>query len=1366
MMIMICHSYAQSYVINTSWEDGNVVPVNAGTETTTTYGQDISTDYVRSGSHSCRFEVHDSDPKYGGGVRSEQKTDMIFDQTQGDVAWIGYSIYYPSNMVNTPQEEMIGQCMQTTSSGSYSPALGFKNEGDFSLRCYVRQGSRDVIKNLPAFSFPKGEWVDFVWNIKFSLNNDGYIKGWCNGELKVDYSGKVGYPGSKINFKWGIYPGWKSGPNGQSPRIIYWDNLKVMRNNGAYDLVNPGTTGGKLDQTITFPSIPTKLSTDPDFDLGATASSGLPVAYASSNTAVATIQNGNVHIVGIGTSIITASQAGNSNYNPAPDESQLLTVLDGTGIITSTINPIHDAYVRDDNTADGTGPDLITKNGSTGYKRETYLMYDLSAAGITSAMSATLRLYCNLDDGGRSDLYSINNDAWSEAGITWGSRPVSGSLIGSLSGNTGYMEWDVTSFINNELSGDGKASFRVLATDDAFIDFNSKEAGSNLPELVITGSGTTQKTDQTITFDPIPDKLTTDSDFDPGAIASSGLPVSYVSSNTAVATILSGNIHIVGAGTSTITASQAGDETYNPAPDVSQVLTVLENTSGGTSGIINPIHDAFVRDDNTADGTGTDLITKNGWTGYKREAFLMFDLAEYSSVSAATLRLYCNLDDGGNSELYRISNDTWTETSITWSTKPATGSLIDSKSGNIGYMEWDVTAYVNDDLAVNDKVSFRLVATDDAFIYFNSKEAASNKPELVITGTGGLIKQDQAITFNTLPDKLVTDADFDPGATASSGLDVSYTSSNTSVATIVNGLIHITGAGTSTITASQAGDENYNLAQDVSRTLTVNKLDQSITFDPIPDKYTTDPDFDPVATASSGLTVTYSSSNTAVATIVSGNIHILGAGSSVITAMQAGDATYNPAADVTRTLIVTEPTGDIPDPWTATDIENPAIAGSTTWSNGIFTVEGAGADVWGTSDQCQFVYQILDVDTASSASCNDVTANPVHDAYVQSNGTADGTGIDLVTKNAGGGYYREAFLMFDLSTYDCSSATSATLRLYCNRDDGGNSELYKVADDSWTETGITWSNRPAAGVLISSFPANTGYMEWDVSSYINEELTGDKVISFLVRATADAIIQFNSSEASSNKPELVVLGGSGTANADGSIIVKVNSITNTDLNAKAGIMIRESLDANSKMAYVSQRPNKEVAFDVRTSTGGTAVHTASGFTGGTVDNKWLKIERTGDVFSAFYSTISDSGPWTELYDAQTIPMNNPVYIGMFVTSHDASEICTGVFSDVQVTGANLHKSTIIAPVEVFGNESVRGQFKVYPNPYSSGNLMIQAEEISDGILKIINPVGQIVYSTPASQNMEVERMYFTSRGLYIVTIQDESGIQIQKLIVY
>jgi gliding motility-associated-like protein len=92
-----------------------------------------------------------------------------------------------------------------------------------------------------------------------------------------------------------------------------------------------------------------------------------------------------------------------------------------------------------------------------------------------------------------------------------------------------------------------------------------------------TTTVTRAKTAQTTAFASTNTKTYGDADYAPGATASSGLTVSYASSNTAVATIVSGQIHIVGAGTTNITASQAGDATYLAATDVVQALTVNKN---------------------------------------------------------------------------------------------------------------------------------------------------------------------------------------------------------------------------------------------------------------------------------------------------------------------------------------------------------------------------------------------------------------------------------------------------------------------------------------------------------------------------------------------------------------------------------------------------------------------------------------------------------------------------------------------------------------------------------------------------------------------------------------------------------------------
>jgi uncharacterized repeat protein (TIGR02543 family) len=99
---------------------------------------------------------------------------------------------------------------------------------------------------------------------------------------------------------------------------------------------------------------------------------------------------------------------------------------------------------------------------------------------------------------------------------------------------------------------------------------------------------------------------------------------------------------------------------------------------------------------------------------------------------------------------------------------------------------------------------------------------ASNYSLTQPTGLSANITQAaQTITFGGLSNQFVGAADYSPGATASSGLSVTYSSSNTAVANIVNGMIQIISAGTTTITATQVGNSNYAAATSVNQTLTV-----------------------------------------------------------------------------------------------------------------------------------------------------------------------------------------------------------------------------------------------------------------------------------------------------------------------------------------------------------------------------------------------------------------------------------------------------------------------------------------------------------------------------------------------------------------
>ncbi|SLM27716.1 exported hypothetical protein [Desulfamplus magnetovallimortis] len=185
-------------------------------------------------------------------------------------------------------------------------------------------------------------------------------------------------------------------------------------------------------------------------------------------------------------------------------------------------------------------------------------------------------------------------------------------------------------------------------------------------------------------------------------------------------------------------------------------------------------------------------------------------------------------------------------------------------------------------------------------------------------------------------------------AIASSGLSVSYSSSNPSVATVSGSTVTIVDVGTTTITASQGGNGTYNPAPNVSQILTVNKADQTINFGAPAAKNCGDDDFTLTATASSGLAVSFSISNTNVATISGSTVTIVGAGTTTVTATQAGNENYNAAADVQQNLTVNTILPTVTTNEVTAITETSATCGGEVTSDGCDTVTARGV-CWSTS---------------------------------------------------------------------------------------------------------------------------------------------------------------------------------------------------------------------------------------------------------------------------------------------------------------------------------------------------------------------------------------------------------------------------------
>ncbi len=119
--------------------------------------------------------------------------------------------------------------------------------------------------------------------------------------------------------------------------------------------------------------------------------------------------------------------------------------------------------------------------------------------------------------------------------------------------------------------------------------------------------------------------------------------------------------------------------------------------------------------------------------------------------------------------------------------------------------------------------------------------------------------------------------------------------------------VNIIGAGTCTITASQAGDATYAVATPVNQAVTINAASQTISFTSIAPAATVGgATYTPTATASSGLTVVFTidASSTSVCSISGGVVSFLTAGTCTINANQAGNATYSAAAQVQQAVTV------------------------------------------------------------------------------------------------------------------------------------------------------------------------------------------------------------------------------------------------------------------------------------------------------------------------------------------------------------------------------------------------------------------------------------------------------------------------------
>lgn len=677
-------------------------------------------------------------------------------------------------------------------------------------------------------------------------------------------------------------------PAGLSVKLTYDGRDDAPVNAGRYQVLavveDPryqGTATGTLTirkaaQTITFEALTARTYGDGPFDLSATVSSGAGAAYTSSNSSVAAISGGTVRIMGAGTAEIIASQAGDNNHLAAKSIKQTLMVNKAKASVTLTgLDQIYD-----------------------GTKKE---------AGARTEPEG-LRV---------SFVYDKHDGAPTNAGAY--------AVIGTV--------------------------------QDANYEGRSE------------GVMSVAKTGQTITFTfPGPIAVTYgQADFAPAAEASSGLPVSYTSSNPSVARIDGDHVHIVGAGSSTIIASQAGDDNYRAAEQQTQILTVnkakakitltdLEQTYDGArkqaraetepQGLqvtLTYDHktaapaqagsyavDGTVQDANYEGKAGATLTIAKApqtitFTALAARTYgdAPFDLS--SKVSSSLAATYAS----SNPEVASVSGGT------VRIVKPGTTDITAYQPGDENHLPAEParqTLTVNKATAAvtlpgldhtydgtPKRVSARTVPANLNVVvrYDNYEAAPARAGTYTVVGTvqdanyqGSataaltIAKARQTVTFDALAARTYGDAPFELSSKVSSSLIAAYASSNPAVAAVSGNTVAIRGAGTAEITAYQPGNENYLPTEPIRRTLTVAKAAQRISFNPLSEMTFSAAPMVLEAVSTSGLPISYESSNGSVATVLGNRVTLSGIGATTITAYQSGDDNHTAAAPVRQTLVV------------------------------------------------------------------------------------------------------------------------------------------------------------------------------------------------------------------------------------------------------------------------------------------------------------------------------------------------------------------------------------------------------------------------------------------------------------------------------
>ena len=257
------------------------------------------------------------------------------------------------------------------------------------------------------------------------------------------------------------------------------------------------------------------------------------------------------------------------------------------------------------------------------------------------------------------------------------------------------------------------------------------------------------------------------------------------------------------------------------------------------------------------------------------------------------------------------------------------------------------------------------------------------------------------------------------------------------------------------------------------------------------------------------------------------------------------------------------------------------------------------------------------------------------------------------------------------------------------------------------------SNEAAATPAGTALPAP--WLQANVGSAAGSPSTTFNNSQFAVNGAGARITSGNNTPTDSFRFIHIPLVG------DCTVTARVGALGSADAAAKAGVMIRESLTAGSRHASTLLAPST-MAFFRRANTDGNA---ATGTTTGAISQPWLRIVRSGQTFSSFYS--ADGSTWTQIDQNRTVAMSTTAvyYAGLAVCSGSTTNLSNALFSHVSITGGHPtgltatagNASATLAWSPVGGAASYRVKRSQFSGgPYTTIADGVTAATFSDGAL--------------------------------------------------